>query len=53
MAISPLSPGFVRGLENLECALILFSVFKCLLEFPKLAFKSLEFVDVDLSSSCY
>ena len=32
--------GFVRGLENLECACILFSEFKALkvLEFPKLAF---------------
>ena len=40
------SAGFVRGLENLECASILFSQFKVLkmLEFAKLALKSLQFL---------
>ena len=44
---------FVCGLENLECAWILFSKFKDskVLEFPNLALKSLEFVSVNLSSS--
>ena len=45
------STGFLRGLENLECALLLFSEFKALkvLGFPKLVLKSLEFVTVNLS----
>ena len=43
----------VRGCENLKCALILLSEFKALkvLVFPELALKSLEFVNVNLSSS--
>ena len=48
-----LRSGFIRGLKNLECGGILFSEFKTLevLEFPQLTLKSLEFVDVILSST--
>ena len=47
--------GFVRGIENLECASILFSESEALkvLEFPELALKSLEFCNVNLFSSYY
>ena len=49
----PSNAGFVRGLEDRECAWILFSEFQALkvLEFSKLALKSLEFVNVNLSSA--